>query len=121
MRLRSVLSCFAIALMAMASIACVNDDKLPYIPPEIDAALPPIATSDAGPPPPPSDAAPPPPLDAGPEGGVPFATGLGAGAVVTKSSKYTLITKTGGSPGGHGVSKSPAHTAVSGAASSSKK
>ncbi len=121
--MRPVHLCCALVVAAVANVACVNDDKLPYIPPEIDAALPvtTMPTSTTQTPVQPIDASTTPPVDAGPETGVPFSTGLGAGAVVTKSSKYTLITKTGSSPGGHGVSKTPAHTAVSGAASSSKK
>lgn len=116
---------FGIALVALtpfALAACVNDDKLPVIPPLPEASVPtiPAPTTTASPDaePPPDSAVP--PVDAGPEGSA-FASGLGAGAVVTKSSKYTLITKTGGSPGGHGVGKAPAHTIVSGAASGSKK
>jgi hypothetical protein len=120
---RALHSCLALVVAAVANVACVNDDKLPIIPPEPPATLPvgPMPTATTSTPIQPIDGSVTPPIDAGPESGVPFSTGLGAGAVVTKSAKYTLITKTGSSPGGHGVSKTPAHTAVSGAASSSKK
>lgn len=108
------------ASLAMSAVGCVDDGKVPSPPAfDVDASIPPIQGADAAPPS--LDAAPPlPPVDAGPDGAS-FATGLGAGAVVTKSAKYTLITKTGGSPGGHGIAKSPSNVVVSGAAASSKK
>lgn len=107
----------------MSAVGCIDDGKAPSPPAfDVDASLPPVTGVDAAPPS--LDAAPPtPPLpaaDAGPDGAT-FATGVGAGAVVTKSAKYTLITKTGGSPGGHGIAKSPSNVVVSGAGASSKK
>jgi hypothetical protein len=113
---------FLCGALAGLVIGCVDDSKSP--PPlgfHLDAGLTPTPLADAAPPAdgPGVDAAVP-ALDAGPDGAS-FATGLGAGAVVTKSAKYTLITKTGGSPGGHGVSRTPIHTVVSGAAANAKK
>jgi hypothetical protein len=103
-------------LGALSAAGCIDDSSKT-----------PNATFDAKPPDlPPIDAAltdtyvPPPILDASGDGPA-FATGLGAGATVTKSGKYTLITKTGGSPGGHGISTSPAHKELSGAAAASRK
>src|SRR5262245_43870229 len=89
-----------LVLGGVNAVGCIDDSsktpnaafdaKAPELPP-IDAAV-----SDTFVPPPPI-------LDASGDGPA-FATGLGAGATVTKSGKYTLITKTGGSPGGHGIS-----------------
>lgn len=120
------LRCFLFfgALVAIAQAGCVNDDKLPVIPPLPDAAFPTptsLPPGDASPTPTVTPDATTPPPDAGLEGGVSFNTGLGSGAVVSKSSKYTLITKTGGSPGGHGIAKTPTHTIVSGAAPATSK
>ena len=112
---------FAFAVGGIAT-GCVDDSKNNLAPPlGLDSGLVLPPTADASTPVviPGNDASLP-SFDAGPDGSS-FATGLGAGAVVTKSAKYTLITKTGGSPGGHGVSKTPSHTVVSGAAANAKK
>ncbi len=116
-----MLATLLLAAAAGAASGCVKNDP-PIIPPEgADASIPPLpSASTTNLPPPVVDAAPTPTLDAGFDGAA-FASGLGAGAVVTKSSKFTLITKTGGSPGGHGIAASPAHTVVSGAAAGAKK
>lgn len=125
---RSIAAVFATLTafgIAGSAIGCVDDNKNVFIPPlELDSGLqgPPVVDA-AVPPPVIVDAAFPIPdagLDAASSSSS-FATGLGAGAVVTKSAKYTLITKTGGSPGGHGVGRSTGHTVVSGAAANAKK
>lgn len=113
----------ALSAFGIAATACVDDNKNVFIPPlEVDSGLQtPPRVDGAVPPPVIVDAAFPIP-DAGRDSAASsFATGLGAGAVVTKSAKYTLITKTGGSPGGHGVGRSTGHTVVSGAAANAKK
>jgi hypothetical protein len=95
--------------------AATEDSGLPVFTGDGSVVVPPTdgsAPVDAG-----QDAAPV-GVDAGPASS--FVTGLGP-SMVAHSAHFTLITKTGGEPGGAGVKTSAHFTAISGVAPASSK
>jgi hypothetical protein len=117
------------ALVSVAAVGCIGsssngpsgskdaateDSGLPVFTGDGSVVVPPTdgsAPVDAG-----EDAAPVVGIDAGPASS--FVSGLGP-SMVAHSAHFTLITKTGGEPGGAGVKTSPHFTAISGVAPAS--
>ena len=110
-----MLRSFAFVACALLAVACVDSNGSEVGGDDgggltVDAKGPPINTADGAV----DSAAPPPPVDGSTPRLESFSTGIGAGATVAHSKSFTLITRTGGTPGGAGVKKSQGFTIVGG-------